>query len=1101
MKRFRKLAFILAFSLLGEGWGEISAAPITDIPTTVTYALTTNNPDQTAVISQADYFMLSYIELGSNLNYSQVKNVDGHTQCSFTPNSKDNAASDNNKVRFAFKTKSGITFTPQKVSFRCYRHGTNGGQIDVAYIHADGTKEKLASAIKPTRNNVLDQDTKYWEGTMTSAKASQGESALEIYLYSFDSGRQLSLGDVVITGVINGEITDVPIYNLTLTTNPVGAGNVKNTPVGSKFESGTVIKVSQTRNFGYKFLNWQDADTKQVLSKDDTYKFEITSNRNIVANYQTIPTYSLDVTATDGIPSYMVTLSPTPTEVGDKNMYEEDTQVKLTADERPIASFSGWSNGETAASTTVLMNQNQSIKANYVFNDFIAGWDFYTANNGSRPADFAAEDNDADILVMANPAGTVGTWLDKSGTANGMCAICWRPLSEDWHWQTKVNAEAFTDIKVRSALSYSYNAYQKWFVQYSLNGKDWTTFGTIDLGNNRQVWADSTFTMPTAANNAKELYIRWQRDNSSAVSGTAATNNDGISISKIYITGTKGYVDRGYAPILLSSVPAEGSTNASANGKLILTFDEKVVIEEGCYALLDGKTQLPLTATGVTVMAEYKGLDYLSSHTITVPANVISDRGKKNYVNTEIVINFTVKDRPALVKKLYDFVVPDDGTFEEAVAAATKRADTSVRYRIFVKKGSYKLEGDKGSLVTGSDNKSYRKPTTSISTPNLSIIGEGMNNTELYNYHENFKVIEGLGKAQTINLGNKCTETYVQDISFRNGCNWDISGNGDGRCPALQDEGNKNIFKNFKMVGWQDSYLSNNQNGRFYFEDSELHGAVDYLCGKGNALYNRCTLVIERNGVPLCAPSNRGSNGGYTFLDCTVHSANPKYYKSFNLGRPWGSGTPEAIYINLTIGNDVTLGAEGWGEMSGGYPYRFAEYNTKTEKGTTVTLTQRKKTFGDNHTNDPVITEAEVSNYTIEKRQGYDGWEPRNYTEQASSPKNVHIEGTKLVWDNNDYVLCWAVVKDGTIIGFTKTPSFVLDGNGDYQVRAANEMGGLGEASEAINPTGIENLSDSTCLSPDLSTGGGTYNLRGMKVSDAHPGQVRIQSGKKFISK
>lgn len=1096
--------FIVCLTVIIAGFVSANAEPVKDAAASVKFALTTNNPDQTATCSPSDYFMVSYIELGEGMNFNQVKSVDGYNQCSFNPNTQENSPSDNNRIRFAFKTKSGITFTPQKVSFRCYRHGTGGGLLDVSYVHADGTKETLATGIKPTRNNELDKDTKYWEATLTSAKATQGESALVLNLYSLASAKQVSIGDLVVSGLINGEIIDVPIYNFSLTTNPAGAGVLACSPVGTKFESGTLLKISQTRNFGYKFLNWQDADSKEILSKDDTYKFEITSNRNIVANYATVPTYSLDITTTAGTPTYLVALSPSPTEVNSKKMYEEDTQVRLIADKRPILSFSGWSNGETSDTTYVLMNQNQSIKANYVLDDFIAGWDFYTANNGSRPADFAAEDNDADVLVMANPAGTVGTWLDKSGEGaqfGRMCAVCWRPLAEDWHFQTKVNAEAFTDIKVRSALGFSYNAYQKWFVQYSLNGTDWQTFGIIDMGKNRQVWADSTFSMPAAANNAKELYIRWQRDNTSEVSGTTATANDGISIAGIYITGTESYFDRGYPPVLLSTVPADGSTNASANGKVVLNFDEKVIVKEDSYALLDDKTQLPITVAGTSIMVEYKGFDYLSSHKISIPANVISDRGAKNFINTEIVVNFTVKGRPALVKKLYDFIVPDDGTFEEAIATASKRADTSIRYRIFVKKGSYKLEGDKGAQVTGSDSKTYRKPTTTINTPNLSIIGEGMNNTELYNYHENFAVIEGLGKAQAINLSSKCSETYVQDISFRNGCHWDTTNNGDGRCPALQDEGNKNIFKNFKLVGWQDSYLSNNQNGRFYFEDSELHGAVDYLCGKGNCIYNRCNLVIERNGVPLCAPSSRGAHGGYTFLDCTVHSANPNYYKSFSLGRPWGSGTPEAIYINLIVGSDVSLSAEGWGEMSGGYPYRFAEYNTKTEKGTVISLTQRKKTFADTHSNNPIISEEEVGNYTVEKIHGYDGWEPRNYTEQASAPKNVQVNSNTLTWDNNDYILCWAVLKDGAVIGFTKTPSFTIDGTGSYQVRAANEMGGLGEASETVNPSGIESPMISGEKWPDTSTGEQTYNLSGQQVADTNPGQVYIQSGKKYIAK
>ena len=50
--------------------------------------------------------------------------------------------------------------------------------------------------------------------------------------------------------------------------------------------------------------------------------------------------------------------------------------------------------------------------------------------------------------------------------------------------------------------------------------------------------------------------------------------------------------------------------------------------------------------------------------------------------------------------------------------------------------------------------------------------------------------------------------------------------------------------------------------------------------------------------------------------------------------------------------------AAGWDEMSGGYPKRFAEYNSTTSTGSTVDLKDRKKVYdaydsknGDNYVN------------------------------------------------------------------------------------------------------------------------------------------------------
>ena len=93
---------------------------------------------------------------------------------------------------------------------------------------------------------------------------------------------------------------------------------------------------------------------------------------------------------------------------------------------------------------------------------------------------------------------------------------------------------------------------------------------------------------------------------------------------------------------------------------------------------------------------------------------------------------------------------------------------------------------------------------------------------------------------------------------------------------------------------------------------------------------------------------------------------------------------------------------------------------------------------------------------------GDDDWDPTAATEQASSPTNVKIAGKNLTWDNSNYALLWAVCKDGKVVAFTVEPTYnVDDASATWSVRAANEMGGLGEATEATTSTGIENITTS----------------------------------------
>ena len=164
--------------------------------------------------------------------------------------------------------------------------------------------------------------------------------------------------------------------------------------------------------------------------------------------------------------------------------------------------------------------------------------------------------------------------------------------------------------------------------------------------------------------------------------------------------------------------------------------------------------------------------------------------------------------------------------------------------------------------------------------------------------------------------------------------------------------------------------------------------------------------------------------------------------------------------------------------MSGGYPKRFAEYNSYTSTGSIVDLKDRKKVYdaydskdGDNYVNrrnetagNPILTAEEAAAYTIETVMGQDDdWDPTAATEQASAPSNVKLNGTTLAWDNNDYALLWAVCKNGKVVDFTIKPTYLVDdASATWSVRAANEMGGLSEATAAVLGTGIRNIASAT---------------------------------------
>ena len=994
-------------------------------------------------------------------------------------------------VEWTVKPSKGLTFTPTSISTYVNRFGTDAENgVTVTAKLSDGTSVNLGN-FTALRENKTTTDDRYKDHEnltnhiviqLTAEQQAQLTSAEGFTLsctVGVGSTKQQGFADVHINGLLNGTVQQIEQYTLSAAVSTVGAGTVKVSPAGTVFDAETSITVTATKNFGYKFVNWTDANN-QVVSTDETYTFSISANTALKANFEKINTYALNYKVEGGAKDYMISASPVPTIVEGKNMYEEGTEVTLTASSNDILTFTNWNDGETGAERKINMNADQSYTAAYSAKDFIAGWDFYKSAREGRTADFAAEDNDVDQFILRDADGNTYTWLDKSNSAGGYegknAAVNWTTVSTkllgETYWQTKVNATAFTDIKVKSSMLYNYNAYETYNVEYSLNGTNWTKVGAINMPG-AKAWTDGEFTLPSDANNKAEVYIRWIADKTSSIKG-ATGNNDGIAIAGIYITGTAQLVNDGKAPVLVNTVPAEGATNASANGKIVLTFDEKVKLTGNAAATL-GTQKIEGAVSGKTITFAYKGLNYATAYTFTLAAGSVADL-TDNATDQAIVLNFTTKTKPAVTKALYDFIVPTDGDFKAALAAAAKRTDTSKRFRIFIKQGDYKIPADEKSKVTGSDGKSYANPTTYMNTPNVSIIGEGMDNTSLTNTIPNSgqsaNVLEGIGKGDVLCLQKEATGTYFQDLKM-----YSSMGDAKGRDIVLNDQSNKTICKNVSLWAYQDTYVSNNQNGKFYFEDGILRGRTDYLCGKGDVYYNNVELWICEKGGYLAVPS-QPKKYGYIFKDCTIKDATEAkdLNGNYTLGRPWGKGTPIALYIDTKM--EAIPSAAGWDEMSGGYPKRFAEYNSTTSTGSTVDLKDRKKVYdaydsknGDNYVNrrnetaeSPILAAEEAAFYTVENIMGQDDdWDPTAATEQASAPTNVKLNGTTLAWDNNDYALLWAVCKNGKVVDFTITPSYIVDdASATWSVRAANEMGGLSEATVVGQGTGIRNIATAT---------------------------------------
>ena len=1021
----------------------------TNTASTINWAFNLGTAGQTATYTDATYYKPDNVLVGSNyaylgtkagtnpaVTYTSLKNITTST----TPA----GANTNNLIGFEFTPVAGLNFVPTNISFKCQRFGTDLGLIDVYWKSSDGTSTLIATGVKPARDGdavseAADTNTFTMNVSGLSIPALVGKSTLQIYIHSLESAKDVGLAGISITGYLNGTLVDVNQYTVTTAVSPsVGGTIVSDNP--ATVDQGTVVSLTANANFCYSFSNWTDG-SGNVVSTSNPYILTVNGNTTVNANFNTLTTYALDLAVNGGGKNYMVNISPAGTMVNGSRMYVEGTNVTLTASEKPILNFSNWGTGETNNVLAVTMNGNKSITATYNAANYIVGWDFY---DDVVNVDFSSNvANNATTLVLRDAAGATSGGLNFSTVANPAgwygknCRINWNSLANKFYYQIKINATDYTDIRVQAAMLASYSGYPVQKCEYSINGTDFTTIGTYDTST-LNTWKNGSFNLPADANNKAEVYIRWIPDYTTTPIGSG---NDGTSISDIYVYGTPSIINDGIAPILASSVPANNATGASVTGKVVLTFDESVKIAGNTTVTLNGK-QLTPVVFGKSISFNYSGLNYNTTYTFNLAGNVISDLADNTLTNA-ISISFTTSNKPTVTKKGYDFIVGVDGNFASALEAADAAKNSGNRFYIFFPNGEYDLGTTTGDATQ----------QTIISLPNISFIGQSTEGVTLFNSPTQAQ--EGIDKTPTINFTSTANNIYMQDLTLFNKMDYHL-GIPEKRAVALRHQGDKNIFKNVRLLSNQDTYFTGA--GRTYWENGEIHGTVDYIFGDGDIFFNQCLLYMENRstgGGGVATAAATSSNWGYVFNNCTI-AGDAQQNGIYNLGRPWNIA-PKVVYINTTMNILPTAGA--WGDPMNVVPFRFAEYNSLTSSGTAVDLSQRRTTYTKDATTvtlDPTLDASEAAQYTVENvLGGNDVWQPTFDTEQVTAPV-LSISGSTLNWADSNYVLGWAVFKDDIFIDFVTTNSFDISGNttGIYSIRAANGMGGLGNSSNQVDISG-----------------------------------------------
>ena len=412
---------------------------------------------------------------------------------------------------------------------------------------------------------------------------------------------------------------------------------------------------------------------------------------------------------------------------------------------------------------------------------------------------------------------------------------------------------------------------------------------------------------------------------------------------------------------------------------------------------------------------------------------------------------------------------------------ASKDAPRSI---IFLPNGTYDLDATVKTAITGH---------------NISIVGQSMDKTIIVTKPD--VSVEGLGKADL--LDNSGSNLYLQDLTLQNALDYYAAGSA-GRAAVLQDAGTRTIGKNVRMLSYQDTYYSSNSSQQAYWEDCDIHGTVDFICGGGDIRFQNTTISLEprdkntgKGGRTIVAPTTN-TKFGYVFDGCkVVDLAEGK--GDWNFGRTW-QNEPITVYLNTTLDDNAknTLVASRWTQkgMNNKDPKIFGEYGTKDAAGNDITPASNIiQSFGGNF--ETILTADQAAEFTYDKM--FTDWNPAQLAKLLPPADAVYDNGTVTFGMADNGMTGCALFKNGEFVGISSNGVFnitVDPAQDKLTIRTFTAIGALGPEGHVAGTTGIE----SVILNENVNLDGTIYNMQGVRVEKATKG-IYIINGHKVVVK
>ncbi|KAL7596973.1 probable pectinesterase 29 [Lactuca sativa] len=204
-------------------------------------------------------------------------------------------------------------------------------------------------------------------------------------------------------------------------------------------------------------------------------------------------------------------------------------------------------------------------------------------------------------------------------------------------------------------------------------------------------------------------------------------------------------------------------------------------------------------------------------------------------------------------------------------------------------------------VKTGTYNEQIKIPNDK---PKIYLKGDGKRKTfVVWSSHDSIET--------DATFTSEADEIVVKSITFINSYNYPLGSNNNPIVPALAAKisGDKSAFYRCGFMGVQDTLWD--VSGRHYYKLCSIRGAVDFIMGSGQSIYERCTLSViagflspQPGFITAQSREEASETNGFVFKDCNVVGNGTAY-----LGRPW-RGFARVLFYNSTL-SDIVV-PQGW---------------------------------------------------------------------------------------------------------------------------------------------------------------------------------------------